>query len=151
MTKLNIGRALIILGIIVGVESLRQTFSHIGDPLYTVQPEFGGGTTHALYHALRAAMGDIATIAVLLAILFGPAGWRSPATWWISMMLMFGYYPPFWIGMPFNAELAAPSVSIEIRHIAQAAVPVIGLFLARSAFFGQANSTVGKQTLPSPV
>ncbi len=140
MSKLNIGRILIVVGLVVGLESLRQTFSHIGDPLYTVQPAFGGGTTHAWYHALREVMGDLATIGILLTVLFANDSWRTPVTWWISLALMFGYYSPFWIGMPFNAELAAPSLSIEIRHIAQAAVPVIGLFLARSAFYGSESA-----------
>ena len=135
MSKLNIGRLLIVLGLAVGIESLRQTFSHIGDPLYTVMPEFGGGTTHSWYHALREAMGDVATIGILLLVLFGKEGWRVPATWWISLILMFGYYSPFWIGIPFNPELAAPSLAIDLRHMAQAAIPVIGLFLARDAFF----------------
>ena len=137
MTKLNIGRFLIVLGLVVGLESLRQTFSHIGDPLYTVMPEFGGGTTHSWYHALREAVGDVATITILLLVMFGWQSWRTPATWWISLILMFGYYSPFWIGIPFNAELAAPSFAIDLRHMAQAAVPVIGLFVARSAFFGE--------------
>ncbi len=136
MTKLNIGRFLIVLGLVVGLESLRQTFSHIGDPLYTVTPQFGGGTTHSWYHALREVMGDLATIAILLLVMFGWKSWRTPATWWISLILMFGYYSPFWIGIPFNAELAAPSFAIDLRHMAQAAIPVIGLIVARSAFFG---------------
>ncbi len=140
MTKLNIGRLLIVLGLVVGLESLRQTFSHIGDPLYTVMPEFGGGTTHSWYHALREAMGDVATIGILLLVMFGWKSWRTPATWWISLILMFGYYSPFWIGIPFNAELAAPSLAVDLRHMAQAAVPVTGLLVARDAFFGRVSS-----------
>ena len=71
MSRLTIARALILLGMVVGLESLRQTFFHIGDPLYTLPAEFGGGTTHAWYHALREAMGDVATIAVVLLVFFG--------------------------------------------------------------------------------
>lgn len=141
MTKLNIGRFLIVLGLVVGIESLRQTFSHIGDPLYTVMPQFGGGTTHAWYHALREAVGDVATISILLLVLFAKDSWRTPATWWISLILMFGYYSPFWIGIPFNSALAAPSFAIDLRHMAQAAIPVIGLFVARAAFFAEKASS----------
>ncbi|MDJ0795187.1 MAG: hypothetical protein QNI98_13235 [Woeseiaceae bacterium] len=144
MTKLNIGRFLIVLGLVVGLESLRQTFSHIGDPLYTVTPQFGGGTTHSWYHALREVMGDLSTIGILLLVMFGWKSWRTPATWWISLILMFGYYSPFWIGIPFNAELAAPSFAIDLRHMAQAAIPVIGLFLARTAFFGEEQTEAGE-------
>lgn len=134
MSRLNIARIVIAVGLIVGLESLRQTFMHIGDPLFTLPPEFGGGTTHAWYHALREAMGDVATIVVLLLVLFGNDSFRSPATWWICLILMVGYYSPFWVGKPFDPALAAPSLDIELRHIAQAAIPLIGLIVARPHF-----------------
>lgn len=137
MSKLNIARAVIVLGLVVGLESLRQTFMHVGDPLFTLPPEFGGGTTHAWYHALREATGDVATIAILLLVMFAKDTFRTPATWWICLILMIGYYSPFWIGMPFDSALAAPSLDIEIRHIAQAAIPLAGLFIARSAFYNK--------------
>lgn len=134
MSKLNIARILLAIGLVIGVESLYATFTHIGDPLFTLQPEFGGGTTHSWYHALREGMGDVATIAVLLLMFFGKASFRTPATWWIGLILMFGYYSPFWIGMPFNAELAAPTLEAELRHLAQAAIPLAALFVARRDF-----------------
>jgi len=137
VSKLNIARAVIVLGLIVGLESLRQTFMHVGDPLFTLPPEFGGGTTHAWYHALREATGDVATIAILLLVMFAKDTFRTPATWWICLILMIGYYSPFWIGMPFDSALAAPSLDIEIRHIAQAAIPLAGLLIARSAFYNK--------------
>ena len=139
MSRLNIGRILIVLGLVVGLESLRMTFKHIGDPLYTLLPEFPGGTTHAWYHALREAVGDVATITVLMIVMFAKDWFRTPATWWICLILMIGYYSPFWVGIPFNPELAAPSLAIDLRHMAQAAIPVIGLFVARPHFFPQAT------------
>ncbi|MDB4511862.1 hypothetical protein N9060_00225 [Arenicella sp.] len=134
MSKLNIARILVAIGMIIGVESLAATFGHIGDPLYTLPEEFGGGTTHAWYHALREALGDIGTIVVLLLVFFGAASFRSRATWWISLILMAGYYLPFWVGAPFNSALAAPTLEAELRHIAQAAIPLIALFIARKDF-----------------
>lgn len=134
MSRLNIARALILLGLVVGLESLRQTFLHIGDPLFTLPPEFGGGTTHAWYHALREAMGDVATIVVLLLVFFGSPRLRNMASWWICLILMIGYYSPFWVGIPFNPALAAPTLAIDLRHLVQAAIPLIGLLLARSEF-----------------
>ena len=74
MSKLNIARILLAIGLIIGLESLYATFTHIGDPLFTLQPEFGGGTTHSWYHALREAMGDVRKpIVVLLLLFFGQA------------------------------------------------------------------------------
>jgi len=137
MNRLNIARFLILLGLIVGLESLRQTFMHIGDPLFTLPPEFPNGTTHAWYHALREAVGDVATIVILLLVFLGKDTWRTPVTWWICLVLLIGYYSPFWVGMPFNSALAAPSLSIELRHIAQAAIPLAGLFIARPDFLAK--------------
>ena len=140
MSKLTIARILITIGMIIGIESLRATFGHIGDPLFTLPEEFGGGTTHAWYHALREAMGDIGTITVIFLVFFGAASFRTSATWWVCLILMIGYYSPFWVGMPFNSALAAPTLEAELRHIAQAAIPLIGLFLARKDFVGESAS-----------
>ena len=134
MSRLNIARALILLGLVVGLESLRQTFLHLGDPQIHLPPEFGGGTTHAWYHALREAMGDVATIVVLLLVFFGSPRFRNMASWWLCLLLMIGYYSPFWVGIPFNPALAAPSLAIDLRHLVQAAIPLIGLMLARPEF-----------------
>ena len=114
MSKLNIESVLLIAGLAIGAESLRATFTHIGDPLFTLPEAFGGGTTHAWYHALREAMGDIGTIAVLILIFFGNSRFRTTATWWVCLILIVGDYSPFWIGMPFNSALAAPNIEIEV-------------------------------------
>ena len=141
MSRLTIARILVAVGLIVGLESLYATFTHIGDPLFTLPPEFGGGTTHAWYHALREAMGDVATIVVLLLVFFGKPSFRNVATWWIGLILMIGYYSPFWVGMPFNSALAAPTLDAELRHIAQAAIPLIALITARKDFLANSQST----------
>ena len=134
MSRLTIARILIAIGLVVGIESLWATFGHIGDPLFTLPEAFGGGTTHAWYHVLRETMGDIGTIAVLILLCFGPAKFRNASTWWVALILMIGYYSPFWVGMPFNSALAAPTIEAEIRHIVQAAIPLFALFLARKDF-----------------
>jgi len=134
MSRLNIARVLLAAGLAIGIESLRATFTHIGDPLYTLPEAFSGGTTHAWYHALREAMGDVGTIVALLLVFFGRPTFRNTATWWVCLILMFGYYSPFRIGIPFNSALAAPNLAIDIRHSIQAALPVIALFVARKEF-----------------
>jgi hypothetical protein len=79
-------------------------------------------------------MGDVATILVLLLLFFGSPSFRTSGTWWVALILMIGYYSPFWIGMPFNSALAAPTLEAELRHIAQAAIPLAALFVARRDF-----------------
>ena len=135
MLRLNIARVLVVVGLAIGLESLSATFSHIGDPLFTNSPEMFGGATHAWYHALREGVGDVATILLLLLVFFGNKSLRTSGTWWLALVAMVGYYAPFWVGMPFNAALAAPNMEAELRHIAQAAAPILGLFLARKDFF----------------
>ena len=141
MSKLNAARALILIGVLVGVESLIQTFMHIGDPLFLISADHPGGPEHAWYHAFREAIGDIATITITLTVFFGKPWFRSPATWYITLIALVGYYAPFWVGIPFNSALAAPTIEAEIRHIIQAAVPLSALFLAKKDFFASVENT----------
>lgn len=134
MSRLNIARVLLVIGLGIGLESLLATFSHIGDPAFAGQAELFGGPTHTWYHALREGVGDVAAVAVLLLIFFGKPMFRSAATWWVALVVLLGYYAPFWVGMPFNPALAAPTLEAEIRHIVQAALPVGALFLAKREF-----------------
>lgn len=141
MSKLNIARVLLLVGLTIGVESLWATFTHIGDPLFTLPETFGGGTTHAWYHALREAMGDIGTIVALALIFFGKSTFRNTATWWVCLILMFGYYSPFWIGIPINSALAAPNIEAEVRHVIQAVLPIIALIVARNEFISDKTAS----------
>ena len=69
-----------------------------------------------------------------LVILFDAPRFRSPTMWWIMLILMFGFYGPFWIGVPFMAELAAPNMIAEVAHLLTAVPAVAGCFLARRHF-----------------
>ena len=140
ITRLNIARSLLVFGFLYGMTSLFATFDHIGDPAYLVQESFGGGQAHSSYHALREAFGDIATLVVVLFLFFANARVRQPVTWWICLVLLLGYYLPYWAGMPFMQELAAPSLQAELNHIIQAAFAMAGLFCARRDFFQAAAS-----------
>lgn len=139
LTRLNIARALLVFGFLYGLTSLLATINHIGDPAYLVQESFGGGQAHSWYHALRETFGDVATLIVVLYVFFAGAGVRQPVTWWICLVLLLGYYLPYWAGMPFMAELAAPSLQAELNHIIQAAFALAGLFTARPVFFSAAH------------
>ena len=135
MTHLTIGRILLIIGIIIGLKSWSMTIQHVGDPTYMLISEFTKGDTHAWYHAFREAIGDLAAMATILVVFFGGVSHRTPITWYICLLLMVGYYAPFWIGTPFIPELAAPHIKAEMIHILMAFFPTVGLFVSRSEFF----------------
>lgn len=66
-----------------------------------------------------------------------PRGSR-PATSWIALALMLGYYLPYWIGAPFMVELYPPGgfgSQADRNHYIQAGLPLLGLFLGRRHFF----------------
>ena len=73
-------------------------------------------------------------MAAILVILFAAPRFRSPMMWWVMLILMFGFYAPFWVGTPFMAELAAPSMSAEIAHLQTAVPAALGCLLARRHF-----------------
>lgn len=91
MQRLLIARILIVLGFLVGLSSLFATFGHIGDPAFMATPAFDGGPGHTWYHALREAFGDVAAMAVVLLVFFGPEDYRNKGTWWICLILLLGY------------------------------------------------------------
>jgi hypothetical protein len=134
MTRINVARILVVLGFGIGLTSLWATFSHIGDPNYLVLPEFENGRAHARYHALREILANVSAMIVVLFVFFGRPQVRISSTWWICFMLMVGYYAPYWVGIPFNPELAAPSLRAEVSHVLQALAAVSGLIVARREF-----------------
>ena len=138
MTRLNIARTLVVTGFAIGLTSFSATFSHIGDPNYLLPPAYENGQTHGWYHALREVAGDIAAMGVVLFVFFGRPQNRNPGTWWICLMVLVGYYAPYWVGMPFNPALAAPGLMVEVSHVLQASAAVSGVFVARREFlFGK--------------
>jgi len=74
------------------------------------------------------------TMVVILMLLFGKPQNRTPFTWLLSLLLMLGYYAPFWIGTPFLGQLSAPNIGAEIVHIVMAVLALGGLAIVRSEF-----------------
>ena len=132
-TRLNLARVLLVVGLGTGLLSWRESVGHIGNPDFLV-PNYPQGATHSWYHVLREATGDVAKMAVFLLLFFGPSMWRTPVTWWIGLVLMLGYYAPFWIGEPFNSALAAPNATASLIHLSMAAFALIALGLAWPCF-----------------
>ena len=132
-TRLNIARASLVIGLLIGLMSWTESVEHVGNADFLV-PAFPLGATHAWYHVFREACGDVAKMAVFLLLFFGPDLWRKPITWWICLILMLGYYAPFWIGEPFLPALSAPIPIAGWVHLAMAFFAFSGLALARPTF-----------------
>lgn len=141
MSKLMISRILLLAGLAIGMISWSMTIGHVADPAYLLVEGGEENPTHAWYHAFREAIGDLAAITIMITIFFGPDRWRTRETWTVSLLLMCGYYAPFWIGTPFVPELAAPHIMAELVHIVMAALPLSALFLARANFTYTPNNT----------
>lgn len=141
MNRLLVARIVLVLGLGIGLISFFATVSHIGSERYLLVPGVEDGEaiiqTHAWYHALREVVGDVASMVVLLLIFFGAVAWRTPVTWTISLIIMVGYYAPFWIGTPFSPALAAPSWAAELVHLVMAILPFGALFIAKRSFWDQ--------------
>ncbi len=137
LTNLWTARVLVILGFLFGWNSLSATAGHIGNP----QTMFVGGLqTHSWQHFLRELGGDFGAMAAILLILFSAQRVRTPATWWVVLILMIGFYAPFWVGTPFMQELGAPSWPAERNHLMMAIPALLGCFLAKRHFRGDAAS-----------
>ncbi len=123
-------RGLVIVGFLAAYVPVSATFAHIGNE----NTRLINSSTHSWHHFFREGFGDLGAMAAILVILFAAPRFRSPTMWWVMLILMFGFYAPFWVGTPFMAELAAPSMSAEIAHLQTAVPAVLGCFLARRHF-----------------
>jgi len=136
---MNIARALTIIGFVIGLRSVALTWGHIGSDAFVLTSEGPLAVTHAWHHYFREVFGDTSAMLVVLLFLFVPESVRSPAAWWAMMISLLGFYLPFWVGVPFMPELAAPNMSAEVQHIIMAVPPMIAVFLCRSYYFPKAH------------
>jgi hypothetical protein len=133
MNRLIAGRALIIIGFLAGYGSIGATINHLGNDAYLLVAS-SGSPTHSWHHFLRELGGDFGAMAAILLIIFAPQRHRTSTTWWVMLILMIGFYAPFWIGVPFNPAYGAPSISAEINHLMMAIPTLVGCFVLRSRF-----------------
>lgn len=132
--SLTTARILVVAGFLAGSRSLASTIRHIGSDQFRLVAGTPVGDTHSWYHYFREAGGDIGAMAAILILLFAAKRYRNLAAWWAMLVLAIGYYAPFWAGMPFMAELAAPNLGAEINHLSQSVPTVIGILLARKFY-----------------
>jgi hypothetical protein len=138
LNRLNIARVLTMLGFFIGLRSVGFTWAHIGDEMFVLTADSRLAVTHSWHHYFREVFGDVSAMVVVLLILYVPQQLRQPALWWSMLILLVGFYAPFWVGVPFMQELAAPSMSAELQHIAMALPPMVSVFLCRSYYFPKA-------------
>jgi len=132
--RLTLTRVLLAAGLLVGLVSWWESVGHIGSPAFMLPATFPLGPTHGWYHVFREVCKDVAEMVVFLAVFFGPPSLRTRGTWWLILVLMLGYYAPFWIGEPFLPALSAPNMIAHVIHSVMAALALAALFVGRSAF-----------------
>ena len=137
LTNFWTARALVILGFLLGWGSLSATARHIGSDRHLL---VAGLQTHSWHHFLRELGGDFGAMFAILVILFAAQRFRNPVSWWVVLILMIGFYAPFWVGTPFMQELGAPSWPAERNHLMMAIPALLGCFLAKRHFRGDAAS-----------
>jgi hypothetical protein len=126
-------RVLVIAGFLAGWTSLGATFGHIGDPSTLMTN--AGVPTHSWHHFLRELGAQFGIMGAVLILLFSKPALRSATTWWVMLVLLLGFYAPFWIGVPFDPAYGAPGMGAEINHLAMAAPALLGVLLARKHYF----------------
>ena len=139
LTHIWTARILVIIGFLLGWDSLSATARHIGNDLFLLTPEAPLTPTHAWHHYFRELGHDFGAMAAILVILFAAPRFRTPVTWWVMLILMVGFYAPFWVGVPFMAELGAPNRGAEINHLMMAIPAFLGCLLAWRDFTGSVN------------
>ena len=135
ITNIWTARALVIVGFLAGWNSLGATVRHVGSDAFLLTDAAPLAQTHSWHHFLRELGGDFGAMAAILIILFAAPKFRTKITWWVMLVLMIGFYAPFWVGTPFNPALGAPSMGAEINHLSMAIPALIGCFLARRHFW----------------
>ena len=135
LTSFWTARVLVILGFLLGWNSLSATAGHIGNPQTLL---VGGLETHSWHHFFRELGGDFGAMIAILVILFAAQNVRTPVSWWAVLILMIGFYAPFWIGTPFMPELGAPNSGAELNHLMMAIPALLGCLLAKRHFRGDA-------------
>ena len=127
-------RIFVIAGFLLGWNSIGATITHIGSDAFLLVPAAPVAQTHSWHHFFRELGGDFGAMAAILLILFAAPKHRTPVTWWVMLILMIGFYAPFWVGTPFNPALGAPNMGAEINHLSMAIPALIGCFLAKPYF-----------------
>jgi hypothetical protein len=138
LTDIRTARVLVIAGFLAGITSLGATAGHIGDPATLMVN--AGVPTHSWHHFLRELGAQFGIMGAVLILLFVKAEQRNATLWWVMLVLLLGFYAPFWIGVPFDPAYGAPGMGAEINHLAMAVPALAGVILARRYYVGNTAS-----------
>jgi hypothetical protein len=127
-------RILVIAGFLLGWNSLSATVGHLGSDLFLLVEGSPVGQTHSWHHFLRELGGDFGAMIAVLVLLFAAPRYRTSVAWWVMLILMIGFYAPFWVGTPFDRAYGAPNMDAEINHLMMAIPALLGCFLAKPHF-----------------
>jgi hypothetical protein len=136
LTDLRVARVLVVLGFLAGWTSLGATFDHVGNDAFVLTADTPTVPTHAWHHYLRELGAQFGTMGAILLMLFAPAHFRTPVMWWAMLLLMLGFYGPFWAGVPFNRAYGAPGLGADLVHLSMAVPALTGCLLAKRHFEG---------------
>jgi hypothetical protein len=136
LNSIWVPRALIVIGFALGWNSLSATVGHLGNDLFLLTPNAPLTPTHSWHHFLRELGGDFGAMAAILLMVFAAPRFRTSLAWWVMLILMLGFYAPFWVGTPFDAAYGAPNMSAEINHLMMAIPALLGCLLAKPHFRG---------------
>lgn len=137
-----VGRGLIIAGFLGGYNSIGATVRHLGNDAFLLVANSPNGPTHSWHHFLRELGGDFGAMAAILLIVFAAPVYRTRVTWWVMLVLMIGFYAPFWVGAPFNSAYGAPNMSAELNHLMMAVPALIGCFTLLPHFRNRAAGSI---------
>lgn len=134
VTHIWTARILIIAGFLLGWNSIGATVGHVGSDLFLLTDAAPLAQTHSWHHFLRELGGDFGAMAAILVLIFASPRHRTSVAWWVILILMIGFYAPFWVFTPFNPAYGAPNMGAEINHLAMAIPALLGCFLAKRHF-----------------
>ena len=132
-----VSRILVLVGFALGYGSIGATVGHLGNDAFLLVDAAPVTQTHSWHHFLRELGGDFGAMIAILLILFAAPRFRTPLNWWIMLVLMLGFYGPFWVGVPFNPAYGAPNLGAEINHLSMAVPALLGCFAAWPCFRAQ--------------
>jgi len=132
-----VGRGLIIAGFFLGYNSIGATVRHLGNDAFLLVANSPNGPTHSWHHFLRELGGDFGAMAAILLIVFAAPRFQTRVMWRVMLILMVGFYAPFWMGVPFDPAYGAPNWGAELNHLMMAIPPLIGCFVLLPHFQDQ--------------
>ena len=130
--SMRLCRALLVLGIVVGIPSLWQTLAFSWDATFQA-PALRYGPSHTNYHAFREFTLALGAISVMLWVMFQPTARRTRELRAAMLMAAVFYYGGWWLPW-LLLGLHAPTVASELVHVASSSLSLSGIGLAWRQF-----------------